>query len=61
MLVSITSCNRGLRLESLYWWVQHLEARINIDHIRASFEGYIGHYILLVTKSASSPLVNLKS
>jgi hypothetical protein len=58
----MTSCNRELRLESLYWWVlTSAKARINIDNICASIEGYIGHYILLVIKSASSPLMRPKS
>ena len=61
MLISITSCNWELRLESLYWWVPTSNARINIDNIHASIEGYIGHYILLVIKNASSPLTHRKN
>jgi hypothetical protein len=61
MLISITSCNQELRLESLYWWVLTSKARINIDNIYASIEGYIGHCILLVIEGASSQMVHLKS
>jgi hypothetical protein len=59
--ITITSCNRELRLESLYWWVLTHKARINIDKIYASIKGYIGHYILLVIQGASSLMVHLKS